>query len=213
MIEKYFTSLCLFFIDEVNEENKDKDDSELKLIADTVYSEANFIFKLTNPIRHLTDVYLTGVPKEKGNDIVVKSLGFKIEVKYPKNGKCKTGTYSSSFNWDRMEKDFEWLFNEIKQGKKGKRAFIIGWFNTGNSFSNLVQLGLPSGPKPDINTDRFEYFPFINKTDSNKTKDIFYQYGDAYKELTVKIKGHAGESANCMFFGKPSDKFHIALYY
>ncbi|MGX9134145.1 hypothetical protein ACWV26_07150 [Rummeliibacillus sp. JY-2-4R] len=111
-----------------------------------------------------------------------------------------------------MQKDFEWLFNEIKQSKKGQRAFIIGWFNAVERFSQIVQLGKGKGKYPEISLDKFQYFPFLNRS-GDKTRDIFYQYSDAYKELTVRIPGYAGESVNCMFFGKDTDKFHIAMYY
>jgi hypothetical protein len=31
--------------------------------------------------------------------------------------------------WKEIKKDFVWLFNEIKIGNKGRRAFVNGCFN------------------------------------------------------------------------------------
>lgn len=220
MIEKYFISNCLFLIDEFNDRYANLTKEELKVISDTEYTEADIVVRLGYPFKHMATFNMQGTSKESGSDILVKSKDFRIEVKLPRNYKSgnKNKTSCSSSNWNEMQKDFEWLFSEIKQGKKGQRAFIIGWFNAVDRFSQIVQLGKSRGKYPEINQDRFQYFPFLNvKTEMPetiyKTKDIIYQWTDAYKELTVRIPGYVDESVNCMFFGKPTDKFLIAMYY
>lgn len=222
MIDKYLISNCLFLIDEFNDRYADLTKEELKVIADTEYTEADIVVRLGYPFKHMATFNMQGTSKESGSDILVKSKDFRIEVKLPRNYKSgnKNKTSCSSSNWKEMQKDFEWLYGEIKKGKKGQRAFIIGWFNAVERFSQIVQLGEKRGGNPDINQDKFKYFPFLNvRTDPEelkttyKTRDIIYQWSDAYKELTMRIPGYVDESANCMFFGKPTDKFLIAMYY
>lgn len=36
--------------------------------------------------------------------------------------------------------DFDWLMDEIENGKKGKVAFVIGWFNCVDCFPQLFNL-------------------------------------------------------------------------
>lgn len=214
MIDKYLMSNCLFLIDEFNDRYVNLTKEELKVIADTEYTEADLVVRLGYPFKHMATFNMQGSSKVKGNDIIVKSKDFRIEVKLQRNYRSgnTNKTACSSATWKEMEKDFEWLFGEIKQGKKGKRAFIIGWFNAVDRFSQIVQLGTGRGMYPDIDQNKYQFFPFINR-EGDKTKDIIYQWSDAYKELTIRIPGYVDESVNCMFFGKPTDNFLIAMYY
>ena len=56
--------------------------------------------------------------------------------------------YSGSNNWSVVKQDFDWLMDEIDSGNTGKVAFVIGWFNCVDSFSQLIQLGTGSGAYP-----------------------------------------------------------------
>ena len=116
--------------------------------------------------------------------------------------------------YEAFEKDYTWLCNEIKEGKQGKRAFVLTWFNATDSLSDLIQLGKGSGNTPIINEERLRLFPFLNKQDVDivKAKDIFYDYTTAYEPQVIKIHG-CNDKVNCLFLGKESDKFHIALYW
>ncbi len=144
------------------------------------------------------------------HDLYVSSKEFKIEVKYLKNWDCSTGTKSNKKQWSEYEKDFTWLFSEIDADYKNKRAFVIGWFNCTESFTQLIQLGASSGRYPLINEEKLRYFPFLKSTNKpTRTRDIRYDYDLAYQQLTLDFS----RKYNCIFLGCEKDKFHFAIYY
>ncbi|MCD8501368.1 MAG: hypothetical protein LRY71_06345 [Bacillaceae bacterium] len=179
-----------------------------KKIADSGFSEADLTVRLGYPFRQMAKFNMQG-PDTR--DIVVDSKNFLIEVKFLRNFQSGGGT-SNKITWKEIKKDFDWLFSEIIQGHKGNRAFIIGWFNAVDRLSQIVQLGKGKGMIPDIDEEKMKYFPFLNRN-GNKTKDIFYMYPVAFETIPIQIPGYAGRGANCMFFGKETDKFHMALYW
>lgn len=217
MIEKYLVSTCLFVIDEFNERFINIAKKEIKKIADTEFSEADIVVRLGYPFKQMANFNMQGTDR----DIVIKSKDFIIEVKYLRNftsysksNKNKKHKSNKTIWNEAFQKDYDWLCNEIKKGKKGNRAFVIGWFNVVNSFSELMQLGDGKGCVPDINKDRIQLFPFLNyNPNTNKTKDIFYMYSKAFKEESIKILGYDKEVMNCMFLGKQQDIFHFAIYW
>lgn len=217
IIEKYLVSTCLFIIDEFNERFINTPNEEVKKIADTEFSEADIVVRLGYPFKQMANFNMQGTDR----DIVVKSKDFIIEVKYLRNFnsysiKDKSVKYKSNKTiWnDAFQKDYDWLCEEIRNGKKGNRAFVIGWFNAGTNFNEIMQLGQGKGCVPDINKDRIQLFPFLNYNPiTNKTKDIFYMYSKAFKEESIKILGYDKEVVNCMFLGTGSDKFHFAIYW
>ncbi|XNN69446.1 hypothetical protein ACLM2U_16945 [Bacillus pumilus] len=208
-IDQYLISNCLFIIDEFNERfNQVKDKSELKIIANSGFSEADLTVRLGYPFRQMAKFNMQG-PDTR--DIVVDSKEFLIEVKFLRNFQSGGGK-ANKITWKEIKKDFDWLYTEIRKGYKGKRAFIIGWFNAVDRLSQIVQLGKGKGMYPDIDEEKMKHFPFLNRT-GLKTKDIFYMYPYAYEPIPIQIPGYAGKGANCMFFGKEEDKFHMALYW
>lgn len=215
MIDKYLISNCLFIIDEFNDRYQTVcERDKLKDIADLEFCEADLVVRLGYPFRQMANFNMQG----NAQDIVVKSKDFIIEVKYLRNffSKTKSGEFrSNKLKWDEaFQKDFNWLCNEIKLGKKGTRAFILGWFNAFERFSDIMQIGQGKGKNPTINQERINLFPFLNyNPQTNKVNDIFYMYSLAYKELNIRIPGYNNEHASCMFVGKPDDKFHFALYW
>lgn len=214
MIEKYLLSNCLFVIDEFNERYSSiNSKKELKTVADEEFCEADIVVRLGYPFRQMANFNMQGT----SNDIVVKSKDFIIEVKYLRNfnNQAKTNR-SSKLTWEKaFQKDYDWLCQEIINGKKGHRAFVLGWFNAVDRFSEIMQLGDGAGNYPDINETRLRLFPFLNRVspDSKKTKDIVYQYDSAYEPLPIQIIGYGKEKVHCMFLGKESDKFHLAIYW
>lgn len=150
------------------------------------------------------------------HDIDIESKDFKIEVKYLKNWKSAAGTSSASKNWDVYQNDFDWLLYEISNGKKGKRAFIIGWFNCVDRFSQLIQLGegKGSGSRPLASERKICYFPFLRRmTIPTHTTDLVYNYNGAYRPLTANLIGNIETELNCYFLGNEKDTFHFAIYY
>lgn len=102
------------------------------------------------------------------------------------------------------------------KGKGGKVAFVIGWFNCVDSFSQLIQLGTGNGAYPLADERKLAYFPFLIKKDKNfpnHTKNLTYDYVNAYTESPVRISSERKGKYRCMFIGKKDDKFHFALYY
>lgn len=209
MIDKYLISNCLFIIDEFNERFENTPNELIKEYADLQFCEADLVVRLGYPFRQLASFNMQGTAR----DIVVPKKDFVIEVKYLRNFKSNK-TRSNKTMWeDAFEKDYEWLCSEIIAGKKGHRAFVIGWFNAVNRFSEIMQLGEGKGRYPDVNMNRLNLFRFLTcKAGSTKTKDVIYKYEQAYKEKTIPIHGHQ-EEVSCIFLGKETDKFHFAIYY
>lgn len=215
MIDKYLISNCLFIIDEFNDRYQNIHlKGDLKDIADLEFCEADLVVRLGYPFRQMANFNMQGSAK----DIVVKSKDFIIEVKYLRNfyNKTNSGNFrSNKLKWSEgFQKDFDWLCKEIETGKKGSRAFILGWFNAFERFSDIMQIGQGKGQNPIINQERINLFPFLNfDPQTNKVNDITYMYSLAYKELNIRIPGYAEEHVSCMFVGQRDDKFHYALYW
>lgn len=228
MINNYLISNCLLVIDEFNEiykkfiieneglkeEEKRKLSEELSIIADTEYNEADIVVKLGNQFRNMAHFNM----QSKSNDIVLKSKDFIVEVKYLCRYKSRSknqnlNSMANKMTWkEAFVKDWSWLCDEIKGGNKGKRAFLISWFNCYKTFGNIMQLGEGTGKNPLINKDRLKYFPFLNYN-GNNINNLFYQYSSAYKPLSITVDGYDKESAECMFFGKKDDILHFAMYW
>jgi len=196
-LDQYLLSTCLFIIDELNVLYGNFDKQQLKKEADEKFNEMDITVKVGYPFRQM--VHYTVGDSNKHNssksnhDLYIDSKDFKIEIKYLKNWKSKSGTYSASKSWTEYQNDFNWLLNEIDIGNKGKRALVIGWFNCVNSFSQLIQLGRGSGGKPLVNESRVCYFPFLRKIkEPTYTVDLVYNYSQAYKELSLKYAALMG---------------------
>lgn len=214
-IEKYFLSTCLFAIDEFNEMYKLLSRDELKEIADNEYNEMDICVKIGSPFKNL---YYTIGDGKKGkikvnHDLYIKSKDFKAEVKYLKNWTAGNGGKCASKSWMEYQDDFDWLEDELKKNK-GRRAFIIGWFNCVDKFSQLIQLGGTKGGKPLVDENKLIYFPFLKRLSKpTHTKDLVYNYDFSYEEMKVKLKGRRRNSMHCMFLGSKDDTFHFAIYY
>lgn len=225
-IDQYLLSTCLFIIDEFNEMYKSVDNKELKRIADEEYNEMDICVRIGYPFRNMVH-YTVGDGKGRKNkdennednknksnhDLYIKSKDFKVEVKYLKNWDSNSGTKSSSKNWKEYQQDFDWLRNEIKEGNKGKCAFVIGWFNGVERFSQFMQLGGTPGGKPKVDPYKIAFFPFLKTLGATYTQDLLYNYSKAYKPLEIDLVESINDEYNCLFLGNESDKFHFAIYY
>ena len=213
-IEQYLLSTCLFIIDEINEQYKNETKEQLRELSNNRYNEMDITVRLGYPFKQMVHYTVGDKGNKKSNhDLYVESKDFKIEVKFPKNWKSKSGVYNNKKLWSEYQKDFEWLFNEIKNGHKGKRAFIIGWFNCADYFSQIIQLGTETGLNPILNEERFSYFLKKLKASPTRVNDLAYNYHDAYQKLSMNIIGNEVVDCNCIFLGNEEDKFHFALYY
>ena len=217
-IDKYIVSTCLYIIDELNERYQALPKPELKVVADEKFNEMDFTVKIGYPFRH-TAHYTVGDIGKKGfaksnHDIYVESKGFKIEVKYLKNWKSANNTSTNSALWSTYQADFDWLFNEIDNGYKGKRAFVIGWFNCVDYFAQLIQLGEGSGKSPLVNEKRVCYFPFLRKTNHpTHTRELVYNYEIAYEKQKVSLISPNQGDYDSVFIGNEDDVFHFAVYF
>lgn len=160
MIDKYLISNCLFIIDEFNEKFEGLSREELKEFADLDFCEADLVVRLGYPFRQLASFNMQG----NSRDIVVKKKDFVIEVKYLRNFESNsangTKRRSNKLTWEEaFQKDFNWLCNEIVEGKKGHRTFILGWFNAANRFSEIMQLGQGKGAHPKLNKGKRTIIP------------------------------------------------------
>jgi hypothetical protein len=159
----------------------------------------------------------TAKGKSKGsNDIEIKSNGFKIEVKFLKRYKSNTGnTSSNKIMWKQIQDDFDWLQNQIEAGYKGQCAFVIGWYNSTERFSQQIQLGSKSGSSLQvISNDKERYFPFLrHNQETRSTQSVEYKYESALESFGLPITLVTSEMMSCIFLGQFEDKFHMAIYY
>lgn len=216
-ISQYLLSTCLFIIDELNEQYNKLTKEDLKIIADEKFNEMDITVCLGYPFKQMVH-YTVGDSKRIGSklnhDLFIESKDFKIEIKYLKNWSSGSGTKSVSKTWVEYQQDFDWLFEEINNGYKNKRAFVIGWFNCVDSISQYLQLGSGVGSRPLINEERVAYFPFLRKLKSpTYTSDLVYNYERAYKELSLDLIGKTNPNCNCLFLGNENDVFHFAVFY
>jgi hypothetical protein len=218
-IAQYLMSTCLLIIDEFNEYYSHTSSVvELKRIADTNFSEMDITSRIGYPFRSMAH-FVSGNPKDKiecapksNHDIVIESKQFNIEVKFAKNWKCKSGTFSGSATWDNYQKDFNWLLREV-QTRKNQSAFIIGWFNVVPSLGSLIQLGSSAGSKPMASDEKLRFFPFLNgEGNSKQSNNLIYRYDNAYEPFSINIFGYR-TILNCIFLGQQTDRFHFAIYY
>jgi len=217
-IEKYLLYACLFMIDDFNDKHKEilPRSKELENIADN-FSEADLVFRLGFPFgngaRFSTQ---TARGKNKGfNDIVIKSKGFGVEVKFLKRYKSNKGkTSSNKISWKQIKEDFDWLQKKIQENNKGKFAFVIGWFNSTDRFSKQIQLGGGKGVLQEVSKEKEYYFPFLKYEDEKRsTLRESYNYDRAFEPLELSIGMENNEKINCIFVGESEDKFHFAIYY
>ena len=218
-IDKYLLSTGLFIIDEFNEQYQSLTKNQLKEVADNRFNEMDICVRLGYPFRQMVH-YTYGDDKTKNatkvnHDLYVASKDFKIEVKYLKNWKSNSGrNHSASKNWDVYQTDFDWICREIAEGRKGKSAFVIGWFNCVDHFSQLIQLGKTSGSKPLADETKTCYFPFLHRMKApTYTSDLIYDYSQAYEASPVPLIGDTNENIKCLFLGQSTDAFHFAIYY
>lgn len=219
-ITEYLIATCSLIIDEFNEQYSNSSELELKKIADNDFNEMDLVVRIGYPFRNLVH-YTTSLMRgdkdseAKGNhDLVIKQKDFVIEVKYLKNWQSSAGSTTSSKKWSEFQKDFDWLFDAIDKGNKNKRAFIIGWFNCVDCIARCIQLGEGGGSHPVVKEEKLAYFPFLRKMSvPTKTKDLQYDYQLAYETQRVNLIGRTGTDYQCLFIGKPNDKFHFAIYF
>ena len=220
-IDQYLVANCLYMIDEFNMLYKGWNKPELKIEADEKFNEMDITVRLGYPFKqnaHYTAGESGRLKKAQkiNHDLYIGQRDFKIEVKYLKNWISSANTRAASKNWSVFQQDFDWLMDEIDNGKTGKVAFVIGWFNCVDSFSQLIQLGTGSGAYPLADERKLSYFPFLIKKDKNapkQAKNLTYDYVNAYTESPVRISSERKGKYRCMFIGEKDDKFHFALYY
>lgn len=212
MIIDFIKSTLLLIIEEMNSNLLDYSNDQIRDFADNLFNEADLQALIWYPYRRFAHLNMQGNPR----DIHIKSKDYIIEVKYLRNFNSSFKSKTNKATWyNAFEKDYKWLINEIKKGKKNNRAFILGWINVeGRNFNNVMQLGTGSGQAPLINMERIILFPFLNYNPvTRKTNSIFYSYTQNNKINSITIPGFADETVNCLFLGKPTDKFHFAIYF
>lgn len=219
-VDQYLIADCLCIIDEFNIMYKDYNLKQLKKEADEKFNEMDITVRIGYPFKQ-TAHYTAGESNTKkqvqkiNHDICVEQRGFKIEIKYLKNWISTAGTRCASKTWSVFQKDFDWFMDEIDNKGKGKVAFVIGWFNCVESFSQLIQLGKGAGGYPLVDEKKLVYFPFLSKGKvPTHTKDLKYNYEScAYKKIQINQVGTRSGQYDCMFIGNEKDCFHFAIYY
>ena len=218
-IDQYLVATCLFIIDEFNILYRGYSKEDLKREADECFNETDIVVRVGYPFKqnaHYTvgESSRTKKAQKINHDLYVEPHDFKMEVKYLKNWKSSSATRSCSKNWSVFQQDFDWIMDTIDADRNGKAAFVIGWFNCVDSFSQLIQLGTGSGAYPLVDERKLIYFPFlIRAREPARTKDLKYNYDLAYKVQTINQIGTRKGGYNCMFLGSENDCFHFAIYY
>ena len=219
-IDQYIVANCLYTIDEFNILYRGWDKPELKIEADEKFNEMDITVRIGYPFKqnaHYTAGESARIKKAQkiNHDLYIAQRDFKIEVKYLKNWISSANTRAASKNWSVFQQDFDWLMDEIDSDKVGKVAFVIGWFNCVDSFSQLIQLGTGNGAYPLADERKRRYFPFL---EANKvpvyTKDLKYCYKKAYMELPLDLISFKYNGIyRCIFILEEKDKFHFAIYF
>ena len=206
IVFEYWSGLSMLY--------KGWDKPELKIEADEKFNEMDITVRLGYPFKqnaHYTVGESGRIKKAQkiNHDLYIGQRDFKIEVKYLKNWVSSANTRAASKSWSVFQQDFDWLMDEIDNGKNGKVAFVIGWFNCVDSFSQLSQLGTGNGAYPLADERKLAYFPFLIKKDENapkQTKNLAYDYENAYIESPVRISSKRKGKYRCMFIGEKDDK-------
>lgn len=220
-INEYLELICSLLIDQFNIRYEHYNTQELKNEANERYVERDWVYKIGE---HFKDLAYYEVPDlkrlQRHHDIGIPSKDFIIEIKYLKNWKTvsKSSNRSNSKLWKEIEKGFQWLAEEIKSEKKGKRAFILIWCNCFDYLGQVVQLGSGRGYKNPVNKDRLVYFPYLMNSKGNTavayTRDLIYNYNRIFPcQLDLNYIGMGDIYMNCLFLGSKTDKLHIVIYY
>lgn len=220
-IDEYLELICSLLIDQFNVRYEHYSLDELKKEANERYVERDWVYKIGE---HFKDLAYYEIPNlnssQKHHDIGIPSKDFIIEIKYLKNWEAASQSKSRSNSkvWKEFEKDFQWLAEEIKSGKKGKRAFILIWCNCLDYLGQVVQLGSGRGYKNPINKDRLVYFPYLINSKGNAdivyTRDLVNNYDKNFPcQLDLNSIGKGDVNMDCLFLGNKKDKLHIVIYY
>lgn len=216
-ITQYLVAACLHNIDELNEKYGHLDKADLKQVADREFNEMDVTVRLGYPFRQMVH-YTVGDTVRKGSkvnhDLYVAARDFKVEIKYLRHFKSNSGNYTIPTDWDEFQKDFDWLAEEIAQGKKHKRAFVMGWFNCEDTIAGSLQLGYPTGDKSLVNMERLPYLPFVRATRMPvRKKELVLNYDIAYEAIPLNLIEENNSNMNCIFIGCETDVFHFAVYF
>lgn len=218
-IEEYLELICSLLIDQFNVRYEHYSPEEFKVEANERYVERDWVYKIGEPFRDLAYYEIQNQNNSQAHhDIGVPSKGFIIEVKYLKNWDSTSKTKSASKTWKEYEKDFCWLEEEILNGKKGKRAFILVWCNCIDYLGQVMQLGCGHGVKNPVNKNRLVYFPYLMSSKGNSdiiyTRDLIYNYNKRFPcQLDLNSIGKGNINVDCLFLGNRNDKLHIVIYY
>lgn len=218
-IDQYLVANCLFTIDEFNILYRGYDKENLKKEADEKFNEMDITVRIGYPFKqnaHYTVGESSKTKKEQkiNHDLFIEPHNFKIEIKYLKNWKSASNTWSATKNWSVFQQDFDWLMDEIDAHGNGKAAFVIGWFNCVDSFSQLIQLGKGGGAYPLVDERKLAYFPFLTREkEPTIAKELKYNYSSAYMERHLNLISTRKGQYNCIFLGNEKDLFHFVIYY
>ena len=103
-IDQYLVSTCLLIIDELNISYKGYTKEELKKEADEKFNEMDITVRMGYPFKQLVH-YTVGesskTKKEKkiNHDLYIEQKDFKIEIKYLKNWKTPSNTWTATKTW------------------------------------------------------------------------------------------------------------------
>ena len=220
-INEYLELICSLLIDQFNVRYEHYNNEELKKEANGRYVEQDWVYKIGEYFKDLAYYEIPNLRSKQGHhDIGIPSKDFIMEIKYLKNwtSASKSKTQSNSKSWGEYEKDFKWLAEEILDGNKGKRAFILIWCNCFDYLGQVVQLGGGHGSKNPVKKDRLVYFPYLmNKEGASNTiytKKLSYNYKKKFPcQLDLNTIGQGNVNMDCLFLGSKDDKLHIVIYY
>jgi hypothetical protein len=204
MINIYFDSSIHILIDEMKMLMSGLDEDSRKGYANTKFAEADFAIRLGSPFRHLARYPMQGA---KGQDIIIDYKDFEVEIKYWRNWFGGTGTQKATWE-NSYGRAFNWLRDEIKNGKKNNRAMICGWF-TFFEWRELLQLGCNSGRNPLVNAERLKTLPFLSCKDG-KIRTIQTKYFPNCGEIEIKESDYL---INWELHGNESDVLNILMLY
>jgi hypothetical protein len=220
MIDKYLESICRIIVDEFNLISRHErlvSNSMKARYAVTNIHEEDIVFRLGFVFRQMARY------RSRGADIQVPYKEFEIQVKYLRYWYTDKESYTgrNKLSWKHIKKDYEWLFKNIKDGRKGKCAFVVCW-SPAIPWNELIPLGIEGGANPTVNPSRIGLFPFLDspgggfdnvKRDDTKTEGRFplpiIIDGSVDFELPTRAEHHV----DWKLYGTSADMLNILVYY
>ena len=117
-INEYLDLICSLLIDQFNVRYEHYSKENFKEEANNRYVERDWVYKIGEYFKDLAYYDVQDMKNSQSHhDICIPSKDFIIELKYLKNWNSTSNTKSARKQWAPYERDFQWLEEELLNGK------------------------------------------------------------------------------------------------